>query len=217
MRVLLIEDEPDLAAGLANGLRRDGYALDAAPDGRCGLHMAREVNYDLIVLDIMLPDLDGWEVLRRLRAASCLVPVLMLTARDTVPDLVRGLDMGADDYLVKPCDMTEFLARVRALIRRSAGKPSPVLEAGTVLINLATRQVEQAGKPIELTAREFSLLACFALHRGEVITRTRLYEQLYDAMEDTLSNLIDVHVFNLRRKLGREIILTRRGEGYILP
>lgn len=217
MRVLFIEDEPDLAGALARALRREGYAVDLASTGDDGLFKALSTDYRLIVLDVMLPGLNGWQVLERLRERGRDTPVLMLTARDTTPDRVRGLDMGADDYLVKPCDTEELLARVRALIRRSAGKANPILEIREVQIDLPARTVQRAGRFVELTALEFSMLAYFALHRGEILTRTRLYEHLFDEREDSTSNVIDVHIFHLRKKLGRDFILTRRGMGYVLP
>jgi two-component system, OmpR family, response regulator len=164
----------------------------------------------------MLPQLDGWQVLERLRKTKS-TPVLMLTARDRTPDRVRGFDTGADDYLVKPFDIEELLARLRALIRRSAGQSRANLEIGDISINTAARTVVRAGEPVTLTAREYVLLEYLALHRGEVVTRTTLYEHLFDEGDDTLSNLIDVHIFNLRRKLGHDFIATRRGHGYCIP
>jgi len=215
MRLLVIEDEPDLLTALANALRRAGYAVDVAADGAEGLLKAQDSDYDAVVLDVMLPELDGWQVLTRLRKTKS-TPVLMLTARDQTKDRVRGLDSGADDYLVKPFDVDELLARLRAIIRRSANQASPALEIGDVRIDTAARTVTRAGEPVSLTAREYSILEHLALHRGEVVTRTALYEHLFDETEVTLSNLIDVHVFNLRRKLGQGFITTRRGHGYCI-
>lgn len=213
MRLLVIEDEPDLLNGLARALRRAGYSVDTAPDGDEGLFKAQSVNYDVVVLDVMLPKLDGWQVLAKLRETRH-TPVLMLTARDATADRVRGFDTGADDYLVKPFDTDELLARLRALIRRSTGQSRPVIEVGDVSIDSAARSVSVAGARVTLTAREYSVLEYLVLHRGEVVTRTDLYEHLFDESDDTMSNLIDVHVSNLRRKLGRDIIVTRRGHGY---
>jgi len=213
MRLLVVEDEPDLLAGLVRALRREGYAVDTAEDGEDGLYKAQSADYDAIVLDVMLPRLDGWEVLERLRAAKA-TPVLMLTARDRSADRVRGLDSGADDYLVKPFDSAELFARLRAIIRRGAGQARALLELGEVAIDTAARKVTQAGETVALTAREYGLLEYLALHRGEVVTRTALYEHLFDENESTLSNTLDVHVFNLRKKLGQEFIVTRRGHGY---
>ena len=215
MRILLIEDEADLLTSLAKAVREEGYAVDTASDGEIGLYKALNADYDTIVLDVMLPRIDGWEVLSRLRESKK-TPVLMLTARDTARDRVRGLDTGADDYLVKPFDLDELFARLRALIRRAAGQPLNLIQLENVLINLAARQVSVNGNPVLLTAREYGLLEFLALHRGEVVTRTAIYEHLFDENEDTLSNLLDVHISNLRKKLGVELIVTRRGHGYCI-
>jgi two-component system, OmpR family, response regulator len=215
MRLLVVEDEPDLLTGLLRALRKDGYAVDSAADGEEGLHKAVSTDYDAIVLDVMLPRLDGWELLARLRKTKA-TPVLMLTARDRSADRVRGLDSGADDYLVKPFDLPELLARLRALIRRSSQQARPLLQIGEVTIDTSARTVTREGEPVVLTAREFVMLEYLALHRGEVITRTDLYEHLFDENEETQSNLLDVHVFNLRKKLGAEFIVTRRGHGYCI-
>src|SRR6185436_9056621 len=215
MRILVVEDEPRLLRSLAKALREEGYAVDTAEAGDDGLYKAESNSYDVIVLDIMLPRLDGWEVLHRLRKQKQ-TPVLLLTARDASKDRVRGLDTGADDYLVKPFDLAELLARLRALIRRSAGQARSNLELGEVLIDTRGRSVTRAGQPVALTAREYSILEYLALHRGEVVTRTELYEHLFDESDDTLSNLLDVHVFRIRKKLGRDLITTRRGQGYCI-
>jgi two-component system OmpR family response regulator len=215
MRILVVEDQPDLLRNLARTLREEGYAVDTAADGRDGLAKAEDVDYDGIVLDVMLPKMDGWEVLNRLRARKK-TPVLMLTARDAVPDRIRGLDGGADDYLTKPCDLDELLARLRALIRRSAGKARALLEIGDVFIDQTAKSVSLAGKPVTLTAREYAMVEFLALRRGEVVSRTALYEHLMDENDDTLSNLLDVHVFNIRKKLGQGFIVTRRGQGYCI-
>ncbi|HKQ37797.1 MAG TPA: response regulator transcription factor, partial [Verrucomicrobiae bacterium] len=180
-----------------------------------GLYRASNWDYDAIVLDIMLPRLDGWEVLRRLRQTKK-TPVLMLTARDQSSDRVRGLDSGADDYVLKPFDLSELLARVRALIRRSAGHAQSAIEVGPVVIDTAARTVKRNGQAVALTAREYALLEFLAVHRGEVVTRTVLYEHLFDEDDSTLSNLLDVHVSNLRKKLGHDFITTRRGHGYCI-
>jgi len=215
MRLLVVEDEPDLLAGLERALRKQGYAVDTAPDGEEGLYKATSIDYDAIVLDVMLPRLDGWELLARLRQTK-VTPVLMLTARDQSADRVRGLDTGADDYLVKPFDIPELLARLRALIRRSARQSRSTIDLGDVHIDTTARTVTRASEPVTLTAREYVVLEYLALHRGEVVTRTTLYEHLFDENDATLSNILDVHVFNLRKKLGQEIILTRRGHGYCI-
>jgi two-component system OmpR family response regulator len=213
MRILVIEDEPDLLASLLQAVREDGYAADGAADGEEGLYKAQSYEYDAMLLDIMLPGIDGWEVLRRLRETRK-TPVLMLTARDAVHDRVKGLDGGADDYVVKPFDIDEVLARLRALIRRAASEAQPRLQLGQVLVDLTARTVERAGQPVALTAREYALLEFLALRRGKLVTRTMLYEHLFDENDDTLSNLLDVHVSNLRKKLGHDFITTRRGHGY---
>jgi two-component system OmpR family response regulator len=215
MRILVVEDEPRLLHNLAKALREEGYAVDTAADGDDGLFKAETYDYDAIVLDIMLPQLDGWEVLARLRKQKR-TPVLMLTARDAAKDRVRGLDGGADDYLIKPFDLEELLARLRALIRRSAGQVHSKLELGDVTIDTRARTVTHAGQPVTLTAREYAILEYLALHRGKVVTRSALYEHLFDETDDTLSNLVDVHVFSIRKKLGRDLISTRRGQGYCI-
>jgi two-component system OmpR family response regulator len=216
MRLLVIEDEPDLLAVLVRTLRKQGYSVDTAGDGEEGLYKARHTAYDVIVLDVMLPKLDGWQVLAQLRESKA-TPVLMLTARDRSADRVRGLDTGADDYLVKPFDLPELLARIRALIRRGNRQAKSVITIGDVAVDTAARTVTRAGVVVPLTGREYVLLEYFALHRGQTVTRTELYEHLFDENDDTLSNLIDVHIFNLRKHFGREFILTRRGLGYCLP
>src|SRR6266478_2164094 len=215
MRILLVEDEPDLLRGLAKALREEGYAVDTAENGEDGSFSADSNDYDAIVLDVMLPKLDGWEVLARLRKTKK-TPVLMLTARDQSRDRVRGLDTGADDYVVKPFDLDELMARLRALIRRTSGQTTTQIEIGKVKIDTAARVVSQEGEPVTLTAREYALLEFLALHRGEVVSRTTLYEHLFDENDSTLSNLLDVHVSNLRKKLGSDFITTRRGHGYCI-
>lgn len=215
MRILIVEDEPDLQRGLARALRDEGYAVDTAANGEDGLFHAESTDYDAIVLEVMMPKLDGWGMLAQLRKMKQ-TSVLMLTARDQSRDRVRGLDTGADDYLVKPFDLPELLARLRALIRRSAGKTTNWIEIGDVAMDTAARLVSLRGKPVELTAREYALVEFMALHRGEVVTRTQLYEHLFDENDSTLSNLLDVHVSNVRKKLGAEFITTRRGHGYCI-
>ena len=215
MRILIVEDEPDLLHSLAQALREEGYAVDTAANGQDGLFNAQSCDYDAVVLDVMLPKLDGWTVLERLRKTKK-TPVLMLTARDQSKDRVRGLDTGADDYVVKPFDLPELLARLRALIRRGANQTRNALEIGDVTIDIAARAVLRAGQPVSLTAREYALLEYLALHRGELVTRTALYEHLFDENDSTMSNLLDVHVSNLRKKLGADFITTRRGHGYCI-
>ena len=202
MRLLVVEDELDLLRALEKALQEEGYAVDTASDGEDGLFKATSWNYDAIVLDLMLPKLDGWELLKRLRRIKK-TPVLVLTARDALPDRVKGLDTGADDYLVKPFERLELLARLRALVRRAAGQAAAVLEIGDVKIDMASRTVTRQGKSINLTPREYALVEFLALHRGKIVTRTMLYDHLFDENEDSLSNLLDVHVSNLRKKLGQ--------------
>ena len=189
MRILVIEDEPDLLASLAQALREEGYAVDTAANGPDGLFNAEGTDYDAIVLDVMLPGMDGWDLLTRLRKTKK-TPVLMLTARDQSRDRVRGLDTGADDYVVKPFDLAELLARLRALIRRSANHTTNLIEIGSVKIDTAARHVFLKDQPVELTAREYGLVEFLALHRGEVVTRTQLYEHLFDENESSMSNLL---------------------------
>jgi two-component system, OmpR family, response regulator len=215
MRVLVVEDEPDLLDSLLQALREEGYAVDGAADGEDGLFKAVNNPYDAIVLDHMLPKLSGRGILSVLRPSSK-TPVLMLTARDAIQDRVDALDNGADDYLVKPFDLAELLARLRALIRRSATLAHPLLRIQDVEIDLAAKTVSQNGQLIELTAREYSLVEYLAINGGKVVTRTVLYEHLFDENDMTLSNLLDVHVSNVRRKLGHKFISTRRGHGYTI-
>ncbi len=213
MRVLVIEDEPELLRVVAQALREAGYAVDEASDGQEGLFKASSWEYDAVVLDLMLPILDGWQLLQKLRKDKK-TPVLVVTARDSVNDRVRGLDLGADDYLVKPFELTELFARLRALIRRSVGQAAPVVALGDVTVDMRTRTVARSGKPVRLTAREYSLVELLALYKGELVTRTQIYEHLFDENDDSLSNLVDVHVKNVRKKLGKDFIVTRRGQGY---
>ena len=215
MRTLVVEDEPDLRRLLVQALREDGYAVDEAENGTDGLYKATTWEYDAVVLDLMLPQLDGWQVLKKLRQVKK-TPVLILTARDTVPDRVRGLDSGADDYLVKPFDLSELLARLRALIRRSVGQADPIIQLGDAVLDMRSKSVVVGGEPVPLIAREYALLELLALHRGRVVTRTEIYEHLYDENDDSLSNLVEVHISAIRRKLGQELIATRRGQGYII-
>jgi two-component system OmpR family response regulator len=215
MRVLVVEDEPELLRALAQALREDGYAVDEAGDGEEGLYKATAWDYDAVVLDLMLPRLDGWQVLAGLRRRRK-TPVLILTARDAVADRVRGLDGGADDYLVKPFELAELLARLRALIRRAAGQADAVIVLGEVSVDTRAKQVRRGGEPVALTAREYALVELLALHRGRLVSRGEIYEHLFDEDEDTLSNLVEVHVSNVRKKLGKDFITTRRGQGYVI-
>lgn len=215
MRILVVEDERDLRGLLGQALRETGYAVDEAADGEEGLFKATGCEYDAVVLDLMLPRMSGWDVLRHLRRERR-TPVLVLTARDALSDRVEGLDGGADDYLVKPFEIKELLARLRAIIRRAAGQASAAIAIGAVRIDTASRTVQVEGRPVVLTAREYALVELLALHRGKLVTRTMIYEHLFDENEDTLSNLIEVHVSNVRKKLGRDFITTRRGQGYTI-
>ncbi len=215
MRILVVEDESELLTVVARALREKGYAVDEAADGEDGLYKASTWDYDAVVLDLMLPKLDGWEFLRRLRRKRR-TPVLILSARDTVADRVNGLDLGADDYLTKPFALTELLARLQALIRRSAGQALSQIEIADVVVDLRTRTVSQQKRPVELTAREFAIVELLAMHRGALVTRTRIYEHIFDENDDSLSNLVEVHVSNIRKKLGKDFIKTRRGQGYLL-
>ncbi len=215
MRVLVVEDDADLLRALVQAFREEGYAVDQAADGEEGLYKATSWEYDAIVLDLMLPRLDGREVLRRLRRTHK-TPVLILTARDAVGDRVQGLDAGADDYLVKPFALSELLARLRALTRRAAGEAHPLLHIGDVVIDTAAHTVTQAGVSVTLTAREYALVELLALHRGKLVTRSMIYDHLFDEDDDSLSNLVEVHVFNVRKKLGKDFVQTRRGQGYLV-
>ena len=222
MRVLVAEDHVTLADSLVQGLREEGYAVDLARTGDDALAMARSGEaYDCVVLDIMLPGRDGFDVLKRLRREGRDTPVLCLTARDAVEDRVRGLDLGADDYLLKPFAWEEMLARVRTLIRRRHGKASAVLRIADLEIDTTRKWVARGGRPIRLSAREYALLELLAMRRGEVVSRTDVWDHLYDAEEETTSNVVDVYVGYLRRKIDDErysprLIHTRRGQGYVL-
>lgn len=216
MRVLVVEDEGDLAGTLIKALSEEGFAVDVSADGEEALFRLREIPYDAVILDLMLPRLDGWTLLERARRDGIRTPVLVLTARDALRDKIRGLDAGADDYLTKPFALGELLARVRALVRRSSVDPAPVLVVGDVTIDTASKTVRRAGEVVPLTAREYSILEYLARRRGTVVTRTTLYDHIYDDRVAFVSNVIDVHVAALRRKLGRTLIQTRRGQGYLI-
>jgi two-component system OmpR family response regulator len=220
VRVLVVEDEVKMVRAIRRGLEQEGYAVDTAPDGHEALYLAGESDYDAVVLDVMLPGLDGLEVCRRMRAAGRWAPVLMLTARDGVPDRIAGLDAGADDYLVKPFAFGELLARLRALIRRGASERPAVLRVGDLVLDPAAHAVTRAGTPVDLSAREFTLLEFLMRHAGRVVTRTDILEHVWDYNYDGLSNVVDVYVGYLRRKLehpfGRTLIRTVRGVGYAL-
>jgi two-component system OmpR family response regulator len=216
MRVLVVEDEPDLADTLKKALEEEEFAVDVASDGDEALFKITDTHYDAVVLDLMLPGLDGWTVLENARQRGVRTPVLILTARDMVEDRVRGLNLGADDYVVKPFALAELIARVHAMIRRSYGTPSPRLAVGDIVLDTAARRVFRNGIPIDLTSREYGVLELLVRSRGKLVSRAMLYEHLYDEDTDVLSNVVDVHIAALRRKLGADLIRTRRGEGYIV-
>ena len=220
MRVLVVEDEVKMAGLLKRGLEEEGYAVDVAGDGSDAIWAATENPYDVIVLDVMLPDHDGFEVCRQLRARGRWAPVLMLTARDAVPDRIAGLDAGADDYLTKPFSFSELLARLRALVRRGAGERPPVLRSGDLALDPATRRVTRGDEPVELTAKEFALLEYLMRRPGEVLTRSMIIEHVWDFAYEGDSNVVDVYIHNLRQKIdrpfGRHSIDTVRGSGYRL-
>ena len=220
MHLLLIEDYAPLQRALAKGLREEGFAVDATADGEEGLWYARTGDYDVIVLDLMLPKVDGLTILRTLREQKNQVHVLVLTARDTVDDRVQGLDLGADDYLVKPFALEELLARIRALVRRKYGNKEPTVRVEDLELDTGSRTVRRAGQIIKLTAREYSLLELLALRAGQAVTRAEIWEHVYDFAADMGSNVIDVYVARLRKKLEQNgqtrLIHTRRGIGYVL-
>lgn len=217
MRLLLAEDDPQLGDGLTVGLRQAGHAVDWVRDGIMADHALATETFDLLVLDLGLPRLAGMEVLRRLRARGQVLPVLILTARDATGDKVTGLDAGADDYLIKPVDLDELAARVRALARRAGGHAQPGLRLGDVSIDPAARRVQRDDVDIELSAREFSLLLTLAENAGRVMTRSQLESSLYGWRDEPDSNALEVHIHHLRKKLGAEFIKTLRGVGYTVP
>jgi DNA-binding response OmpR family regulator len=220
MRVLVVEDHASLARSIANGLREEGFAVDLTADGDEALQWSKLNPYDCIVLDVMLPGKDGWTVLQQIRRHESNVPVLMLTARDAVDDRVKGLNLGADDYLVKPFAWEEFLARVRALVRRGHDKKAPTISVGDLEIDTASKTVKRAGRPIALSGREYALLEYLAHREGRVVTRGEIWDHIYDQADETTSNVVDVYIGYLRNKIDRDfptkLIHTRRGLGYIL-
>ena len=219
MRVLLVEDDDRIARFLRKGLVESGYSVDVAPDGNEGVAQALSTSYDLVILDVMLPGMDGFEVLEHIRKHGTHMPVLMLTARDAVEDRVRGLDAGADDYLTKPFSFAELEARLRALLRRSVGEATATLSIGDLTLDPVSRSVRRGTAPIELTPKEFSILEYFLRSPGRVLTRTMIIEHVWQYQFDTDTNLVDVYVNRLRRKLGDsdgELLQTVRGVGYSL-
>ena len=215
MRILLVEDDRLLGDGLKAGLTQAGYAVDWLRDGDAAVAALSTESFAAIVLDLGLPKRDGLSVLQWLRERRDATPVLILTARDQLEDKVRGLDLGADDYVLKPFDLDEIAARLRALVRRAHGRPEPVLQVGDVTLSPAARAVTRAGEPVELTAREFDLLHLLLENAGRVLTRRTLEEQLYTWDDAVDSNALEVHIHHLRRKLGNELIRTVRGVGYM--
>ena len=216
MRLLVVEDEADLASTLRRALTEAHFAVDLAADGDEAQFMLGEVSYDAIVLDLMVPKRSGWTLLQDFRQSGARTPVLILTALDAVADRVKALDLGADDYLPKPFAISELVARLRALVRRAGGNPAPVLAAGEITIDTAARLVYRDNVPIELTAREYSILELMVRQRGTLVTRSQICEHIYSESSDVFSNVIDVHIAALRRKLGPTVIHTRRGHGYIV-
>lgn len=220
MRVLVAEDHQNLARSIVDGLRDEGYAVDLTADGTEAQYMINTHEYDCVVLDIMLPGKEGWEILKEMRQKGSKTPVLCLTARDTIDDRVKGLNLGADDYLVKPFVWEELLARVRALIRRGHSGGSAQIVVGDLVIDTGAKTASRGGKTITLTAREFSLLEYLATRQGKVVSRTEIWEHLYDHNDESTSNVVDVYIGYLRSKIDQgfdqKLIHTRRGHGYMV-
>lgn len=216
MRILLVEDDPQLGDGLTVGLRQAGFAVDWVKDGNAADHALHAESFDLVVLDLGLPRLSGMDVLSRARQRGQAMPILILTARDATGDKVSGLDAGADDYLVKPIDLDELTARIRALARRSAGRAAPLLTHGDLALDPAAHIVTLAGQPVELSSREFSLLQMLLENTGRVLSRTQLEQSLYGWRDEPDSNALEVHIHHLRKKLGSDLIRTLRGVGYTI-
>jgi len=217
MRLLLVEDDPMIGESVRKGMQQDGFAVDWVQDGRAA-ELALEANpYDTLLLDLGLPRKDGLEVLASLRRRGNPIPVLILTARDAVADRVKGLDAGADDYLVKPFDLEELAARIRALLRRKSGRADPILQVGNLVVNPATHEVSLHGKPVALSAREFGLLHALIERPGAVLSRAQIEEKLYGWGHEVESNTVEVYIHSLRRKLGTHIIRNVRGVGYMMP
>ena len=220
MRVLLIEDHKPLLRALRQGLEEEGFAVDVAADGEEGDFKARTAEYDVIILDLMLPKVDGLSLLQKWRRDGIKTHVLVLTARGSIDDKVKGLDLGADDYLTKPFELNELIARIRALIRRRHEVKDPVLRVHDLEIDTAARTIKRGGKTIHLTPREFALLEFLAFHRGKVVSRSMIWEHLYDEQDENTSNVVDVYIRYLRNKIDKgfdpPLILTRWGEGYLL-
>jgi two-component system copper resistance phosphate regulon response regulator CusR len=220
MKLLVVEDEPKTAAYLRKGLAENGFVVDVAGEGDDGLHLARTGGYDIVILDVLLPGRDGWSVLTELRRAGVTTPVLFLTARDAVPDRVKGLELGADDYLVKPFAFSELLARVRTLLRRGPARLPELVQVADLEIDLVRHRATRAGRRLDLTPKEFALLSLLARRTGEVLSRTLIAEQVWDMNFDGGTNVVDVHVRRLRAKMDdpfpTKLIHTVRGAGYVL-
>lgn len=216
MRLLIVEDEVDLAETLQQALEEDHFAIDVASDGVDGLFKVTHTAYDAAIVDLMLPGLDGWSLIRKAREHGVGTPILVLTARDLVADRVHGLNLGADDHLGKPFALEELVARLRAMIRRSYGSPSPRLAVGDVEMDTIARHVYRGGLLVELTSREYAILELLVRSRGRLVSRARIHDHIYSEDTGVLSNVVDVHIAALRRKLGSELIRTRRGEGYMI-
>ena len=220
MRILVIEDYRPLRQAVTAGLQEEGYAVDAAADGDEGWWHIQAATYDLIILDLMLPGINGTELLRRLQARGAATHVLVLTARDTIDERVAGLDLGADDYLIKPFAFPELLARIRSLLRRTYGAKDPVIRIADLAIDTVSRTARRGDAGIELTSREYHLLEFLALRQGQLVTRTEIWEHLYDLRSETSSNVVDVYIGYLRKKIEHadlpRLIHTRRGLGYLL-
>jgi two-component system, OmpR family, copper resistance phosphate regulon response regulator CusR len=220
MKILVIEDEKKSALQLEKGLRESGYAVDVAAEGEAGLRMALEGEYDLIVLDVMLPGRDGWSVMADLRQAGKMTPVLFLTARDTVEDRVKGLELGADDYLVKPFAFSELLARVKSVLRRNPSRQPEIVKVGELELDLFRQRATRNGKKMDLTPKEFAMLSLLARRAGEVLSRNTIADEVWDMNFDSDTNVVDVHVRRLRSKLDdpyeKKIIQTVRGVGYVI-
>jgi two-component system copper resistance phosphate regulon response regulator CusR len=220
MRILVVEDEVKTAAYLRKGLSESGYVVDCAVDGEEGLHLAQTSTYDLVILDVMLPRRDGWSVIAELRRAGKQTPVLFLTARDQVHDRVKGLELGADDYLVKPFAFSELLARMHSVLRRGPSRPMETLKLADLEIDFPRRKVMRAGKRVDLTAKEFDLLSLLARRAGEILSRTIIAEQIWDMNFDSDTNVVDVAVRRLRQKIdepfAKKLVHTVRGVGYVL-
>ena len=216
MRILIVEDEPNLSRQLRQTLQQAGYAVDSAMDGEEGQYLGETEQYDAVILDLGLPEVDGLTVLDRWRKAGRKMPVLVLTARDSWSDKVAGLDAGADDYLAKPFQSEELIARLRALIRRASGNASAEMVAGDVRMDTRSGRVTLSGEPVKLTAQEYKLLSYLLHHKGKVVSRTELIEHIYDQDFDRDSNTIEVFITRIRKKLGADLITTIRGLGYSL-